>query len=144
MIKSCYTQTNSLCYDKGFCSTDYQSVHSMNDKIIIQNEGRPMSSKKNPDTLATLIDGKVSFLEFFKAKYPVFHNSNIFFRDFQYAIQKFLEKKEMKVTYQVAELIATEFGKYLEKEAVFTRVNNIGWKLNYPDFSASIPFPKVS
>lgn len=101
-----------------------------------------MSSRKNPELLKVLVDNKESYFEFLKAKYPVFHNSNVFFRDVQYGIQKYFGKKEIKVTYQDAENLAIEYIKHLEKENIFVKVSSIGWKLNYPDFSAAIPFPK--
>lgn len=102
-----------------------------------------MGTSKNNTMLNTLIDSKESFLEFFKAKYPVYHNSNVFFRDFQYAIQKFLEKKDYKVTYKEAEELVYLYSNYLEQQSLFQKVNNIGWRLNYPDFSSSVPYPKV-
>lgn len=33
------------------------------------------------------------FLNYLKAKFPIFHNSNLFYRDFQYGVKSFLEKK---------------------------------------------------
>lgn len=102
-----------------------------------------MHRKTNQELLNTLIENKEGYFEFLKAKYPVFHNSNIFFRDVQYGIQKYFGKKEIKVTYRDAEKVAVDFISHLEKEKVLTKVNSIGWKLNYPDFSAAIPFPKA-
>jgi hypothetical protein len=103
-----------------------------------------MGIDKQTALLSVLTDNRDSFLEFFKAKYPVFNNSNIFFRDFQFCIQKFLEKKDIKASYKEAEELAGQFSVYLEGQSVFTKVNNIGWRLNYPDFSASVPFPKAN
>jgi hypothetical protein len=102
-----------------------------------------MNRKTQPELLGMLAENKLSFFEFLKAKYPVFHNSNIFFRDLQYGIQRYFEKKEIKITYKEAEDIAGEFIKQLEKESVFTKVNNIGWRLNFPEFAAAIPFPRA-
>lgn len=33
------------------------------------------------------------FLSYLKAKFPVFHNSNLFSKDFQFGLKSFLEKK---------------------------------------------------
>jgi hypothetical protein len=74
------------------------------------------------------------FLNYMKAKMPLFHNSNLFVRDFEYSVKRFLEKKELKVTQPEAEIIASEFGSYLIKEGVFIPVNDNAWKLNYPEF----------
>ncbi len=78
-------------------------------------------------------------LNYLRAKYPLFHNSNLFFRDFQYGIRRFLERKEFKVSYQDAEKLANELGRYLEQQGIFIKVNILGWKLNYPEFATTTP-----
>ena len=83
-------------------------------------------------------DHKV-FLQFLKAKYPVFHNSNFFFRELQFGTLKYLEKKGIKVSNGQAEELAFELGKFLEKEGIFIRVSDIGWRVNYPEFVTTVP-----
>jgi Fe-S oxidoreductase len=80
-----------------------------------------------------------TLLNYLKAKYPLFHNSNFFFRDFQYGLRRFLEKKEIEVSYQDAEKLAHELGKIFEQQGIFIKVNNLGWKLNYPEFATTQP-----
>ena len=48
-------------------------------------------SKNNSQVLNTLKNNDEILLKFLKAKFPVFHNSNFFFRDLQYGIRSFLE-----------------------------------------------------
>ncbi len=79
------------------------------------------------------------FLQFLKAKFPLFHNSNFFFRDLQYGIQKYFESQGKKLTIGEAELIAVKTGKYLEEENIFIRINHQGWKVNYPEFVTTVP-----
>ncbi len=79
------------------------------------------------------------FLKYLKARYPFFHNSNFFFRDLQFGIQKYLEKKGIKITNAEAEVLARSIGKYLEEKQIFVRVNLSGWRLNYPDFVTTAP-----
>jgi hypothetical protein len=79
------------------------------------------------------------FLNFLKAKFPVFHNSNFFYRDFHYGVRKFLESKDIKVTYPQAEEIAKKLAEYFEEEKIFIRVNNQAWKINYPEFVTAVP-----
>ena len=86
-----------------------------------------------------ITDDYPMFLSFLRAKYPIFHNSNIFYRDFQYGIKRFLEKKEFEVSYPQAEDLANRVSKYLEEKGVFVKVNSLGWKLNYPEFVTSVP-----
>ena len=78
-------------------------------------------------------------LNYLKAKFPVFHNSNFFFRDFQYGIRSFLEKKEIKCSYQLAEKLAIEMAKHFEDEKIFIKVNSQGWKVNHPEFATTEP-----
>src|SRR4030042_4028726 len=78
-------------------------------------------------------------LNFLKAKYPLFHNSNFFFRDFHYGIKRDLDKKGFSVSYQNAEIIAKELSMYFESQGVFIRTNDLAWKINYPEFTTQNP-----
>ena len=78
-------------------------------------------------------------LEFLKAKFPVFHNSNFFFRDLQYGIRSFFEKKEIKISYQDAEKLANEIAKHFEEKGIFIKVNHQGWKIHFPEFATAEP-----
>ncbi len=79
------------------------------------------------------------FLNYLKAKFPVFHNSNIFFRDLQYGLKGFFEMMNQSLSYPEAEELAKEIGNYFEQKGIFIRVNNLGWKLNYPEFVTTAP-----
>ena len=93
-------------------------------------------SKNNSQVLNTLKNNDEILLKFLKAKFPVFHNSNIFFRDFQYGIRSFLEKKDIIVTYKESENLANDIAEHFTGKGIFQRVNNQGWKVNYPEFAA--------
>jgi hypothetical protein len=80
-----------------------------------------------------------SFLAFLKAKFPMFHNSNFFYRDFQYGIKSFMERKDLKITYAEADKLAKSLSKHLEDKLIFVRVNNTGWRINYPAFTTMEP-----
>jgi hypothetical protein len=86
-----------------------------------------------------LKDEYIIFLNYLKARFPTFHNSNLFFRDFHYAIKTFLEIKDMKVTYAESEILAKEFSEFLESKGILIKVNELGWKLNYTDFATVKP-----
>jgi hypothetical protein len=81
---------------------------------------------------------QVIFLNFLRAKYPLFHNSNFFFRDFHYGIKRYLEKKGNPVSYEKSEIIAKELSMYFESQGIFIRTNNLGWKINYPEFTTQV------
>ncbi len=93
-------------------------------------------STNNSQVLNTLKNNDEILLRFLKAKFPVFHNSNIFFRDFQYGIRSFLEKKDIIVTYKESEKLANDIAEHFTGKGIFQRVNNQGWKVNYPEFAA--------
>lgn len=86
-----------------------------------------------------LKDEYIIFLNYLKARFPTFHNSNLFFRDFHYAIKTFLEIKDMKVTYAESEILAKEFSEFLESKGILIKVNDLGWKLNYTNFATVKP-----
>lgn len=87
----------------------------------------------------TLKSDNIVFLQFLKAKFPMFHNSNFFFRDLLYGVQKYFESKGDKLSIADSELVAVEIGEYLEKKNIFVRVNHQGWRVNYPEFVTTVP-----
>ena len=80
-----------------------------------------------------------SFLAFLKAKFPMFHNSNFFYRDLQYGIRSFMEKKDIIINYAEADRLAQTLSKHFEEKSIFIRINKTGWKLNYPAFATTEP-----
>ena len=89
--------------------------------------------------LSILKKENVIFLNYLKARFPLFHNSNFFFRDLQYGIKQFFEMKNLDITYPESEKLAVEFGSYLESKDILKRVNDQGWKLNYTEFITAKP-----
>ena len=71
------------------------------------------------------------FFSFMKGKYHLFYNSNVFFRDIQYAIRSFYEKKDIDISYAASEELARNFIKYLEEEEKFVRLDKQSWKVNF-------------
>lgn len=85
-------------------------------------------------SIVILTQEKDQILNFLRARFPIFHNSNFFFRDLQYGLRSYFEKKGIKVTYSQAEKYAIEFADMLEKENIFIKINNQSWKVNFTDF----------
>ncbi len=81
--------------------------------------------------LNELSSNKTIFFNFMKERYNVYQNSNIFFRDIQYAIKSFLEKKNKKIKYSEAETIAKEFIKQMENDNQLKKMSNNAWKVNF-------------
>lgn len=91
------------------------------------------------DKLELLRKNEELFLQFLKSRFPLFHNSNIFYRDFHFGVMKYFEKKEIDISYPEAEKLAKEYSKYFEEKDLFVRVNQTAWKLNYPEFVTKVP-----
>jgi hypothetical protein len=79
------------------------------------------------------------FLSYLKAKFPLFHNSNLFSKDFQYGIKSFLEKKSIHLTENNLIQLSDQFSAYYESQGIFIKTSTQGWKLNYPEFVTAKP-----
>ena len=84
------------------------------------------------------------FLSYLKAKFPLFHNSNFFSKDFQYGLKSFLEKKNIHLTENNLIILADQFSTYYETQGIFVRTSLQGWKLNYPEFVTAKPGDPLS
>ncbi|MFA5804121.1 MAG: hypothetical protein WC879_05720 [Melioribacteraceae bacterium] len=83
------------------------------------------------DLLNDLISNKTIFFNFMKVKYRLYLNSNIFFRDIQYAIKSYFEKKDIPIKYSQAEKVAYDFINKLEDTGELTKMSNNAWKVNF-------------
>lgn len=83
------------------------------------------------DLLNDLTLNKSIFFKFMKEKYRLFLNSNIFFRDIQYAIKSYFEKKDIRIKYSQAEKIAYEFIERLEDTGELKKMSDNAWKVNF-------------
>jgi hypothetical protein len=92
-------------------------------------------TKKNISTIFDELKNEDRvFLIYLKAKFPVFHNSNFFSKDFQYGLDSFLEKKGKHLSYREISELSKQFSDYYETKGIFIRTSLQGWKLNYPEF----------
>ena len=83
------------------------------------------------DLLNDLTSNKIIFFNFMKEKYRLYLNSNIFFRDIQYAIKSYFEKKDIRIKYSQAEKVAYEFIHKLEDSGELKKMSNNAWKVNF-------------
>ncbi|MBM4174597.1 MAG: hypothetical protein FJ213_00255 [Ignavibacteria bacterium] len=93
--------------------------------------------KEHKKFITFLVENQTSLMNYLKSRYPMHHKSNVFYRDIQYGIRHFLEKKGMQVSYTDSELLANEIINLLENENTLLRVGNMSWVLNYPQFAVS-------
>ena len=98
-----------------------------------------MSKSNLADHFSVLKNDNQIFLNYLKAKFPLFHNSNIFSRDFQYGLKGFLEKKNIYIRENDLIQLADDLSKYFEAQGIFVKTSSNGWKLNYPEFLTQKP-----
>jgi hypothetical protein len=79
------------------------------------------------------------FLNYLKARFPVFHNSNFFFRDLHFGLKSYLEKKGIDMSYTSSEELTKQFVEHLETEGIFVKITNNTWKVNFPEFVTTVP-----
>ncbi|HLP17548.1 MAG TPA: hypothetical protein VK470_14890 [Bacteroidota bacterium] len=82
-----------------------------------------------------ITNSPIEFLNFLRSKVPLFHMSNVFYRDLMYGVIDYLEKRDVKVSFSEAEAIAQEIIGNFEKRNLLRKVNPQGWVLNYPEFT---------
>ncbi len=81
--------------------------------------------------LEHLKNNKEVFFNFMKKRYPLFEQSNIFFRDMQYAIMSYFELKEAPIRYEDAEKLAKDFIESLEHKNELIKLDHKTWKVNF-------------
>ena len=92
---------------------------------------------KEMKELQILKDNWEEFLKFMKEHYPLYHLSNVFVRDIEYAIKNYFLNKGRKISFAEAEYLAGEFAKFMVEKGIFKPVKNEFnkvWVLNYPEF----------
>jgi len=82
-----------------------------------------------------ILGNQVEFLHFMRSRAPMYHLSNIFFRDLQYAVVEFLKTKNIRIHHTEGERLAREIALQLEKKNILKKLNSTTWMLNYPEFS---------
>jgi len=90
-----------------------------------------------------VVDHRLEVLRFLKSKFPIYHRSNVFFRDIQYGVQLFLLRRGARVSYQAADSIARALVAALEKEGVLVPVDRQSWAVNYPEFRTPQAAPQA-
>lgn len=86
-----------------------------------------------------ITNSPIEFLNYLRTKFPVYHMSNVFFRDLMYGVTFYLAKRNVKVGFSQAEAITHEVIANFEKRNMLRRVNAQGWVVTYPEFTT----PKV-
>lgn len=98
-----------------------------------------MKNEKLNKLAEQIRNNPIIFLNYLKANYPLFHNSNFFFRDLQYGTKKYFEIKDINISYRDAEELAKLLTEYFEEKEIFVKVSNSTWKINFPEFVTQVP-----
>ena len=98
-----------------------------------------MSDQNVPSLFNELKKENHIFLNYLKAKFPVFHNSNFFDKDLQYGIIGFLENKGTNISFEQAEKLAILLSDFYVNQGIFIKISANTWRLNYPDFVTAKP-----
>jgi hypothetical protein len=85
-------------------------------------------------TLNELVDTNEGFLGFLKSRTHLYHQSNVFFRDFHYGIMAYGEARGKKISYGRAEELAKELVSALEHTGILRPIKPGSWMLDYPEF----------
>jgi hypothetical protein len=83
-------------------------------------------------------------LKYLRDRFPVFHLSNIFFRDIQYGIQSYLKGRDLKVNYRLAEDIARQFVAKLEREKILRPIDRQTWMVHFEEFKKPVVKPAAA
>jgi len=87
--------------------------------------------------LSEIIDTNEVFLRHLKTRTHLYHQSNVFFRDFHYGVISYAETKGRKVSYSRAEELAKGIVSALEQSGILRPIKPGSWMLNYPEFRTS-------
>jgi len=84
--------------------------------------------------LAYVLANDKEVLRYLKTRFPVYHLSNVFFRDIHYGIIEYLRDRRMSVRYSDAEKIARAFIEKLDHEKILRQLDHQTWMVQYADF----------
>lgn len=85
-------------------------------------------------TYSFLKESKKELLSFLKARYSLYHLSNVFFRDIQYGVSAFLDWKSRKPRYSEAEALAQRLVEEWVADGILEGISNHAYVLKYPEF----------
>jgi hypothetical protein len=88
----------------------------------------------HPDISAVKTDPR-RFLDFLrKNRYAVYHRSNLFLRDFQYGLWRYLKENRTKISYAEMEKVAREVIDAWEQQGTIRRIDHQSFELNMPEY----------
>jgi hypothetical protein len=83
---------------------------------------------------ALIVENQKDFLKYLKTKFPLYHLSNVFFRDLHYGVMNYLLAHKNRLKYTDAERVTREVIREFEKAGILTKIDKQTWLLKYPEF----------
>jgi hypothetical protein len=77
-------------------------------------------------------------LEYLKRRIPLYHRSNVFFRDIQFGVQAMVKDSKQKATYAEAENLARELIGRFEQKNILRRIDGQTWMLEYEQYRTPV------
>jgi hypothetical protein len=96
------------------------------------------------NAVEAVLNNEQDVLNYLKDRFPVFHLSNIFFRDIHFGIQSYLKGQHHKVGYTAAEGIARQFIAQLEQKRTLRPVDRQTWVVDHVAFKKPMDKPAVA
>jgi hypothetical protein len=84
--------------------------------------------------VALVVENQKDFLKYLKSKFPLYHLSNVFFRDLHYGVMSYLMAYKKKLKYYDAEEVTRGVIAEFEKAGLLKKVDHQTWLLVYPEF----------
>lgn len=84
--------------------------------------------------LGEILKDEKIVMNYLKSRYPLFHKSNVFFRDIQFGLKHFLENRNIYISYTESEELAKQFIQHLESKSILKKISKNIYLLNYPEF----------
>ena len=85
-------------------------------------------------SLSLITSNDRDFLQFLKARYQLFHASNVFFRDLHYGVMIFLEGKGKHDGYTSTEALTRDVIAHFVQTGILLPIDERTWMLNYEEF----------
>lgn len=85
-----------------------------------------------------LLAHSTEFLSFLRTKIPVYHLSNIFYRDVFYMVMAFLAERGMKTKPAEGEVLARVLIEKLVRERILGPIDALTWVVQYPEFRTPV------
>ncbi len=82
-----------------------------------------------------IVASRAEFLNFLKAKFRLYHLSNVFLRDLSYGVMAYLHERGTRLRLTAAERMARQVAEAFERQGLLKKVDAQSWVLLYPEFA---------